>query len=114
MESEKSIDTMVYQVLATKDIIKHLGTFMDEANVNQMCEKFLILISSSDRRKELNTQYTNENESGNTEIDKQNREFMEEEMKVEDELQIAISETFGVLFKTHKDQCKLLVETLFA
>ena len=38
---------------------------------------------------------------------------MEEEIKVEDELQIAISETFGVLFKTHKDQCKLLVETLF-
>lgn len=34
MESEKSIDTMVYQVLATKDIIKSLGTFMDEATVN--------------------------------------------------------------------------------
>ena len=113
MESEKSIDTMVYQVLATKDIIKHLGNFMDAETVNQMCEKFLGLITSSDRRKELNTQYTNENESGETEIDKQNREFMEEEMKVEDELQIAISETFGVLFKTHKDQCKLLVETLF-
>lgn len=44
MESEKSIDTMVYQVLAAKDIIKHLGTFMDEATVNQMCEKFLNLI----------------------------------------------------------------------
>lgn len=26
---------------------------------------------------------------------------------------MAISETFGILFKTHKDQCKLLVETLF-
>jgi hypothetical protein len=32
--------------------------------------------------------------------------FMDEEIKVEDELQIAISETFGILFKTHKDQCK--------
>jgi hypothetical protein len=31
---------------------------------------------------------------------------MDEEIKVEDELQIAISETFGILFKTHKDQCK--------
>ena len=40
----------------------------------------------SDRRKDLNVQYTNDNENGGTEIDKQNREFMEEEMKVEDEL----------------------------
>lgn len=64
MESEKSIDTMVYQVLATKDIIKSLGNFMDEATVNQMCEKFLHLITMSDWRKELNVQYTNENESG--------------------------------------------------
>lgn len=34
MESEKSIDTMVYQVLAAKDIIKHLGNFMDAETVN--------------------------------------------------------------------------------
>jgi len=51
-----------------------------------MCEKFLNLITQSDWRKDLNVQYTNENESGQTEIDKQNRQFMEEEMKVEDEL----------------------------
>lgn len=39
---------------------------------------------------------------------------MDEDLQVEDELQIAISETFGVLFQTHKDQCKTLVDTLFS
>ena len=80
-----------------------MNTFMDEGVVNDMCVRFLDLISSSGWRKELNLAYAEENENGDTEIDKQNRQFMDEELKVEDELQIAISETFGVLFQTHKD-----------
>lgn len=105
MTDEKQTDTMIYQILATKDIINLMETFMDEETVNQMCMKLLQSIQLSDKRKELNLQYTQENENGDSEIDKQNRQFMDEELKVEDELQIAISETFGVLFKTHKDQC---------
>lgn len=103
MNDEKQTDTMVFQVLATKDIIQAMGNFMDEETVNEMCIGLLKTIAQSDRRKQLNIQYTNENETGDSEIEKQNRQFMDEEIKVEDELQIAISETFGVLFKTHKD-----------
>lgn len=113
METETITDTMVSQVLATKSIIKQLGQFMDEQTVNQMCQKLLNTIKISDRRKELNVNYTAENEAGEDEIDVQNRTFMEEENKIEDELQLAISETFGSLFMTHQDQCGLLVKTLF-
>jgi len=114
LNNEMISDTMIYQVLSTKDIVKHMGEFMDESTVNQMCMELLRCINDSDRRKELNQRYTNENEDGENEIDTRNREFMEEENEVEDELQMAISETFGILFKTHKDQCKKLVETLFS
>lgn len=77
---------MVYQILSTKDIINLMGTFMDDITVNQMCMKLLQTIQLSDRRKELNLQYAQENENGDTEIEKQNRQFMDEELKVEDEL----------------------------
>lgn len=113
MNTEGMTDTMVFQILATKDIIKMMGSFMDEDTVNKMCVEFLELIAKSDRRKDLNLQYTMENENSDDEIDDQNRKFMQEEDKVEDELQIAISETFGVLFQTHKECCQKLVETLF-
>ena len=86
---------------------------MDEETVNEMCKQLLHIIKISDRRKELNVNYTDENEAGENEIDVQNRVFMEEENKIEDELQLAISETFGSLFMTHNDQCGLLVKTLF-
>lgn len=73
-------------MLATKDIIKAMGNFMDETTVNEMCWSFLELINESDRWKELNIKYADDNENGDTEIDKQNREFLNEEIKVEDEL----------------------------
>ena len=86
MTDEKQTDTMVYQILATKDIINLMETFMDEETVNQMCMKLLQSIQLSDKRKELNLQYAQENENGDSEIDKQNWQFMDEELKVEDEL----------------------------
>ena len=113
MKTERLTDTMVYQVLATKDIINSMGEFMNEESVNQMCKEMLHFISLSDKRKDLNVKYTAENEDGDNEIDQQNRQFMEEENEVEDELQFAISETFGILFKTHKLHCKDLLVTLF-
>jgi len=47
-----------------------MGTFMDDITVNQMCMKLLQTIQLSDRRKELNLQYAQENENGDTEIEK--------------------------------------------
>lgn len=58
MTDEKQTDTMIYQILATKDIINLMETFMDEETVNQMCMKLLQSIQLSDKRKELNLQYT--------------------------------------------------------
>ena len=113
MKTEQLTNTMVYQVLSTKEIINKMGEFMNEDSVNQMCKEMLHFISLSDTRKDMNLKYTTENEDGEDEIDIQNRQFMQEENDVEDELQFAISETFGILFKTHKLHCKELLVTLF-
>ena len=61
----------------------------------------------------LNVKYTMDNEDGDTAIDRENQKFMLEENKTEDELQFAVSETFGVMFKTHKLKCSDLLTTLF-
>jgi len=79
MKTEHLTDTMVYQVIALKDIINTQGEFMDEGSVNQMCSEMLNFIKLSDKRKDLNEKYTEENEQGENEIDVQNRQFMEEE-----------------------------------
>jgi len=90
-----------------------MGEFLDEAQVNKMKDIFFTLIDKSDTRKHLNVKYTEENEQGDDEVDQQNREFMKEENEMEDDLQLAISEAFGTLFKTHKNHCQELLSNLF-
>jgi len=91
-----------------------MGQFLDETQVNSMCEIFFNAIHKSDQRKDLNFKYAEENEQDEDDVDNQNHQFMEEENEMEDDLQLTISEAFGTLFKTHKHQCKELLTNLFS
>lgn len=113
MRCEGDTDVMQHQVSGIKRCVDVVGNFLSESQVNQMCEIFFDLIQKSDKRKDLNVRYTEENEQGDDEVDKQNRQFMDEENDMEDDLQLTISEAFGSLFKTHKNQCSQLLSSLF-
>ena len=113
MKRESDVDVMQHQVSGIKRCIDVMGEFLSEAQVNNMVEIFFNAIHKSDQRKNVNIKYTEENEQGDDEVDVQNREYMQEENEMEDDLQLTISETFGSLFKTHKNQCKQLLQTLF-
>lgn len=113
MKNEQDTDVMQHQVSGIKRCVDVMGEFLDEAQVNKMCEIFFNAIEKSDQRKHLNVQYTQENEQDDDEVDVQNRQFMDEENEMEDDLQLTISEAFGSLFKTHKHHCKELLSNLF-
>lgn len=113
MRGESDVDVMQHQVSGIKRCVDVMGEFLGESQVNSMCEIFFDLIHKSDQRKNLNVRYHQENESDEDEADDQNRQFMEEENNMEDDLQLTISEAFGSLFKTHKNQCGELLRSLF-
>ena len=88
--------------------------FMSEDVVNTMCKRCIQMINNSDKRKLINDDYTKDNIHNQGEnIDHEDYELMELENENEDEFQIAISEIFGSLFRTHKEHCGALCKTLF-
>jgi hypothetical protein len=108
--TENETEILGAQIQAIRDIIKEMDvSFMSEEVVNTMCKKCIGMIQSSDKRKLINDDYTNENVKNQGEnVDHEDVELMEIENQNEDEFQIAISEIFGTLFKTHKQYCSAL------
>lgn len=113
MGKESDVNVMQHQVHGIKQCIDVMGEFLNEHQVNQMKDILFTAIHKSDTRKHMNFKYTEENEQSDDEVDKQNREFMEEENEMEDDLQLSISDAFGALFKTHKNHCSELLKDLF-
>jgi len=86
---------------------------MDENSVNSICWSCLKLLNQSDKWKQINDDYANENEI-QQEGDEDDKEMFEQEQKNEDELQTSIEGIFGALFKSHSSLCGKLLETLFS
>lgn len=114
-QAEQETEILGHQCHAIRDIIKTMdGPFMSEEVVNTMCKRCIQMISNSDKRKLINDDYTNENVDAHEDnYDHQDAELMEMENDNEDEFQISISEIFGALFKTHREYCGALCQTLF-
>jgi len=52
----------------------------------------------SDKRKAENEKWKNDEE-----VEDDEKEIFEEDLEMEEELQVAIAELIGILFKTHKE-----------
>lgn len=113
MEKEADTNVMQHQVHGIKNCIDVMGEFLTEEDVNKVKNILFTFIEKSDVRKKMNIMYNEENEQGDDEVDIQNKQFMEEENEMEDDLQLVISETFGALFKTHKNYCHELLKDFF-
>lgn len=114
LKVEGNTSVMKYQTNAIANCIEEIGDFLSEGQINQMSGVLVEMISKSDQRKDANNKFQNENEQGQSEIDERNRGFANEENQDEDDLQISICETFGVIFKTHKNKCETLASNLLS
>jgi len=117
MEGETETDCLICQAQAIKEIIEESGeNLLQPASVDAFAEKVFGFIQQSENRIQDNTKYEKENLEGDEEdkLDEEDLAVLKEENKNENELQVALAEIFGILFKTHKAHCSNLVQKLIS
>lgn len=99
IEKEYDSDCIIVQLDTLKNVIEELNlTFLTEAEVSSFSEKILNLLKNSDEKKQSCKGFLNEVDEG----DEDEKEMIGEEIRQEEEVQVAISELIGIIFKTHK------------
>jgi importin-5 len=88
---------MIVELETLKNVIEELDLcFLSQDEVKGFSEKMLSLLKSSDEKKKSSSNIFQE-------VDEEEKEIIGEEIKQEEEVQVAISELIGILFKTHKE-----------
>lgn len=117
MESETETECLIAQCQAIKDIIDEAGEGLLQAeSVDMFSAKLFEFLKQSENRIKENDKYEADNQEGDEEdkLDDEDLAVLKEENKNENELQIALAEILGVLFKTHKEHCGKLVQKLIS
>ncbi len=84
---------------ALKEIVVKLDMkFLTEAELNELSTRIIKLLISSDDRKRNTDKLRKEQED----LEPEENELIDDEIKAEEEAQVAISEFIGALFKTHR------------
>jgi len=113
MDCETENDSMIQQVQGIKEILEEAEYgLLQPDSVNMFTEKILGFIGESENRLKENTKYEQENTDAPDDDDKLDEEdliVLKEENKNENELQLALAELLGMMFKYHKDHCQGLV-----
>ena len=115
MDGETETEVLKNQAAAIKDIMDEAGeNLLQPESVDQFSGKILEFISQSENRIQDNNKYQEENAQGeeDEQLDEEDLAVLKEENKAENELQIALAEILGILFKTHKNSCRNLVQKL--
>lgn len=115
METETETECLIAQAGAIKDIMEEAGNNLLQADsVDVFSKKMLEFMAQSEKRIKENEKYQNENVDEEDGLDEEDLAVLKEENKNENELQLALAECIGMLFKTHKESCRNLVQTLQA
>lgn len=91
-----------------KDCIDEVGTFLTSEEINDLSEKVIKLLMESDKRKGDNETCKKEDD-----VEEEERDLLEEDNKIEEELHVSIAELIGILFKTHKEQTINLANLIY-
>jgi len=117
MDTETENDCLIAQAQAIKEIVEEAGAGLLQAeSVKAFSDKVLGFIKQSENRLAENTKYEEENAEGDEEdrLDEEDLIVLKEENKNENELQLALAELLGIMFKTHRDHCQPLVQQLIS
>jgi hypothetical protein len=106
--SEFDANVIVDQVSAMRECIEEINNkFLTPEELNEISQNLIKLLVESDKRKLENEKYKSEGD-----VDEEEVELLDEENSTEEDLQIAVAELIGSLFKTHKEMTLPLVELL--
>ena len=95
-------------IIVIKDCTGILGSFLSEFELSEVSKKIIKVIYDSDQRKDQEKK--NEFEEI---IDVDEKELLNERINNEEDLQIAVAQLIGILFKTHRDLCVKFAEFLY-
>jgi hypothetical protein len=115
MDGETENECLIAQAQAIKEIVEEAGhNLLKPESVDIFTEKIFAFIQQSENRIQENDKYQKENQEGEEEdqLDDEDLQVLKEENKSENELQLALAEILGVIFKTHKELCNNLVQKL--
>lgn len=94
-------------VQSIKDCISIMGFYLSEFELSEISKKIIKIIYDSDQRK------NHEKNNNFEEIDLDEMEILKERINKEEDLQIAIAQLIGILFKTHRNLCLKFAEFLY-
>jgi len=105
MKLETETETLSFQVQSLKDVIDEVGPgLMTQQILDTFTNEILLMYAKSDERINENNQTAKKGveEDFDEEEAQDEQALVKEENKLEYDLQLSISELFGVIFKTHK------------
>lgn len=102
---EYDSEIQIANLRAAKEIIEQFDTkFLTAEELKAYSEQVLKILVKSDERKDDTKGLTTED------LEDEEKELLNEEIVMEEEVQVALSEIFGQLFKTHKEMNVSLIE----
>lgn len=105
-ENEFDTEVITHEINTLKEITEKMNMrFMAANELSELTERIIKLLGTSDERKQVNASI-----KLGEELEPEENELIEDEIKAEEESQVAISEFIGALFKTHKEMTVNLVE----
>lgn len=115
MQTETETDCLICQAQALKEIVDEAGqNLLQPASVDQFAKQIFDFITQSENRIQDNNKYEKENMDGDEDdqLDEEDLLVLKEENKNENQLQLDLGEILGVLFKTHKEHVRNVVQEL--
>lgn len=104
MKKETETDVLISQVYAMKDIMMHVEyPYLNQLEVQVIGDQcFNIIEKSLQRLVEIEEQKKEEVEDEDSALDEEDLQMLKDEGRNEHDLQVAVAEMIGTLFKTHK------------
>ena len=96
-------------IIVIKDCIGILGNYLSDVELSEVSKKIIKVIYDSDQRKDQES-----NNNNFEDVDTDEMELLKERIGNEEDLQIAVAQMIGILFKTHRVLCLKFAEFLFA
>lgn len=95
-------------IIVIKDCIAILGNYLNEVELSEVSKRIIKVIYDSDQRKDQ------EKNNNFEDVDSDEMELLKERISNEEDLQIAVAQLIGILFKTHKNLCLKFADFLYS
>lgn len=107
-QSEYDAELISTQINSMKECIDQAGKFLTLQEINEFSTGTIKLLLESNKRKQKNEKYMNDQD-----VEDEEKDLYKLEKDSEEDLHVAIADLIGTLFKTHSDLCTELSQYIY-